>query len=143
MIYRIAIYKDGAFVRYAEPEEIGGIRVNRHGVVEKLSITYRQYTHNNERIPQMQWKDVSDTHKVEWGLCIDGKRRYENDIMHIVGGKECGATYYGVMIQNTYGFFYVEHGPDMEWEDYCDVVGYECVIGNANENPKYMSKVYK
>lgn len=75
MIYRIAIgsmaFGDWKFVRYAIADEIGSLRVNRHGLVEMLVKQHYGYV----------WEDVSNTHKVEWGVMRNGKPLYVNDII--------------------------------------------------------------
>jgi len=70
MIYRIKIVKDGKFVRYATDEEMTWLRPKADGSgVERL----------------IGKNDVSDTHKVEWGVITSDKHCnripiYEGDI---------------------------------------------------------------
>lgn len=87
MIYRIAIYRDGKFDRYATPEEMGSLRVSRHGDVELLT---QQHFGGF-------WSNVSATHKVEWGVhdpLADPQkcRIYEYDIVRDCGGRVRGMT---------------------------------------------------
>ena len=72
MIYRIAIYENGKFKRYATYEEMDLLRVNAKGNVEQLIY--------------QEWLDVHNTHKVEWGM-LTGDRNtgklipiYDGDI---------------------------------------------------------------
>lgn len=73
MIYRIAMYKDGAFQRHATDRELYRLRVNSSGLVE--SMIHELYE------PFNGWQDVSDTHKVEWGVECNGFAFYDNDIL--------------------------------------------------------------
>jgi len=77
MIYRIAIYKNGKFVRYATQEERYWLRINSSGLVQKVKNGLSQLFRG--------WFDVSKTHKVEWGMLTSDKNSklipiYEGDI---------------------------------------------------------------
>ena len=115
MIYRIAIYKDSKFDHYAAPEEMETLRVNADGEVDALDAAiYKSDFANKDGIPfdigewaaedeyyhgiiMGQWTNVSDTHKVEWGVydpLADPQkcRIYEYDIVRDCGGRVRGMT---------------------------------------------------
>lgn len=145
MIYRIAIFKDGKFDHYATPEEMNLLRVNAAGEVEALDAAIYcsdfvdqsgtpfeisewaaedDYYHGDIK---GQWSDVSETHKVEWGVydpLADPQkcRIYENDIV-----RDCGGVVKAQYDIKNIIYWMAEA-----------TIATEDVLGNINENPELM-----
>lgn len=97
--YRIAIGKivDGEWKheRYATPDEMAYLKPKADGSgVEKLRLSIHKAMvdgeflatrigigHGEEIKLYGLWQDVSDTHRIEWGIELNGISYYENDIL--------------------------------------------------------------
>lgn len=142
MIYRIAVYRDGKFDHYATPEELCLLRVNADGRVEALMVNGSLVTHpprfhlldvelDDDGDTPMgvygKWYDVSDTHKVEWGVydpLADPQkcRIYENDIV-----RDCGGVVKAQYDIKNIIYWMAEA-----------TIATEDVLGNIHENPELL-----
>lgn len=150
MIYRIAIYRyengQRKFDHYAAEYELETLRVNVNGTVQEAVGVKRI----SGKLDGLVWKDVSETHKVEWGCVHEDKALYENDIVT--------AEYYLFQDDGKYNYHGLLYYDE---ESYCMGLGYICVandkrgisdgignslcefedlilLGNINENPELL-----
>ena len=163
MICRIKLMHEGKFVRHASAEEMKYLRVNADGKVEQLSVNHgmgicpprfmvlRIYLDSqigdNSFIPiYAQWRDVSDTHQVEWGIEIDGKQYYHNDIFvsmyALTSNDPKGSKWIVECDENTGSFWFIsEHNREIQFSVlYPNIDEMLTVIGNINENPELLEK---
>jgi len=90
MIYRIALFKDNKLIRYADANYMRYLRVSPSGRVQKIkasifwkgedvSSAYFKVLPVRSAHPATcakvccEWLDLSDTHKVEWGMLTSDK----------------------------------------------------------------------
>lgn len=122
MIYRIKIVDNGKFVRYVREDQYLRLMVNKNGGVDMRWIS------NNE----IEWQDVSDTHKVEWGIMTSDKHGnripiYDGDIyVDWNTGLENEHTR-----PSVFHIWNMEHALD-------EMFPMIEVIGNANLNPELL-----
>jgi hypothetical protein len=141
MIYRIAIYWGGKFDHYATEEELQFLRVNAEGRVEKLFWLgcYNEHYGKGAWIDVRKdgtWRDVSDTHKVEWGIQHPLGVFYSNDIAKCKNGS-IGI----VVVGSPDDFTLLFDTKNIGW---CHPVegfhGGTVTIGNIHENPELLEE---
>lgn len=124
--HRIAIGKiiDGEwkFDHYAGYSEYKNLRINKDGAVESAFFGHGDGASGN--IYGIVWQDVSDTHRVEWGIRVGINEIYESDILCPNKQPSYQRRMYDIeeiIYELTDGSFNVRD-----------------VIGNVNENPELL-----
>ena len=97
----------------------------------------------------MVWKDVSETHKVEWGFIANGNKYYHNDICKSVtflSSYDPVGTLFNIEYDNDTASFWLtsEHDREIQISSLCSTCStldeLIKVIGNINENPEILDK---
>ena len=137
MIYRISIGKeeDGKWVheRYATDDEHRHLHLMPDG-----NLIYCNFFSS--------WRDVSATHRVEWGYIEDGLRFYENDIARLClynGGKDgqddryyVGKVVFGNISSHSNSGWHIELIDGKLIQLIVDCPSQDTrIIGNIHENP--------
>ena len=146
MIYRIAIgiIVDGKwkFSHYAAEYELETLRVNVKGTVQEAVGVKRI----SGKLDGLVWKDVSETHKVEWGFVANGNKYYHNDICKSVtslSSYDPIGTLFNIEYDNDTASFWLtsEHDSEIQISVLCPILD-ECikVIGNINKIPEILEK---
>jgi hypothetical protein len=167
MIYRIAIYRNDngkmVFDHYATKDELYLLKVAPDGRVFNMVQSRSSdppmrpvidWYQINNTIYSLEWQDVSETHRVEWGFTFEGNQYFQNDILKVWITKcddeqELNEFYYAkiyydhtydcLMIHDTcleYDYTFANYA--IEWYNNSDSFDSWEVSGNIHQNPELL-----
>ena len=130
--HRISIGKvvngEWKYERYASGRELDYLRISVNGNVELESSNER-----DDNPDARYWIDVSDTHRVEWGMKTNDKHGNPLDIYNgdifvdwNTGRDECSSDPVAFELFIYYDFLCADQFPMVE------------ILGNVNENPELL-----